>query len=248
MRVILNADDLGISDRVNDAIFDVLDRGRITSATLMANGPAFMQAASQVPRFKNCSFGVHLNLTSFESLTKDPGFGEYLDDDGCFSGNVRQYRMNAAFRNAVLREWRTQVQRVLNHGVPVSHFDSHHHVHTIPRLFGALKQLQREFGIRRVRATRNLYASNNVKLKARLCAKAAWNWALRTFWTTRTTEGFTDLTDFVILLDRKPPQCRTVELMLHPGHSNCTNETALLDQPWRDHAPYPIELISYHDL
>src|SRR5215471_2247740 len=62
VRIIVNADDLGISEAVNEATFRAMERGVITSATMLANGPEVVAAAKLAPRFPKCSFGVHLNL------------------------------------------------------------------------------------------------------------------------------------------------------------------------------------------
>ena len=43
--IIVNADDLGMSAAVNEATFDLMSRGRISSATLLANAPAAREAA-----------------------------------------------------------------------------------------------------------------------------------------------------------------------------------------------------------
>ena len=64
--VIVNADDLGINHVVNDAIFDLMARSRVTSATLIANGPAIDDAVRGAREFSFVSFGIHLNLAEFE--------------------------------------------------------------------------------------------------------------------------------------------------------------------------------------
>jgi predicted glycoside hydrolase/deacetylase ChbG (UPF0249 family) len=65
MLLIVNADDLGASEPINEEIFRLMESGLVTSATLMANAPAFHHAIKQIRHFPNCSFGVHLNLTAF---------------------------------------------------------------------------------------------------------------------------------------------------------------------------------------
>ena len=75
MRIIINADDLGISQEVNDAIFGLMAEGKVTSATILANGPAVEEAARRVAEFPECSFGVHLNLTEFKPWTMGPPSG-----------------------------------------------------------------------------------------------------------------------------------------------------------------------------
>ena len=80
--IIVNADDLGMSAAVNEATFDLMSRGRISSATLLANAPAAREAACRAAAFPDCSFGVHLNVTQFEPLTKGSGARLLVDERG----------------------------------------------------------------------------------------------------------------------------------------------------------------------
>ena len=65
MEVIVNADDLGMTPETNKAIFESMEQGSVTSATLLANGPFVEEACDQLSRFPHCSFGAHLNVTEF---------------------------------------------------------------------------------------------------------------------------------------------------------------------------------------
>jgi len=51
MLVIVNADDLGAAERSNDEIFALMESGDVTSATIMANAPAFDHALRQIRRW-----------------------------------------------------------------------------------------------------------------------------------------------------------------------------------------------------
>jgi chitin disaccharide deacetylase len=248
MRVIVNADDLGISPAVNDAVFDLMSRRKITSATLLANGAAAEAAARRVSQFPHCSFGVHLNLTEFRPLTDSPALAPLLGSEGTFEGKaIRAVKLSRRLRDAVFEEWSAQVARVRDWGVPISHFDSHHHVHTVAGLFGVLKRLQRRFGVRRVRLTMNLYPPVLPASRKLLISKALWNFALRRWHRTRTTDGFTSLGGFdawVAAWGR--PAGRSVELMVHPGGAAMFDiENRLLEEDWRGRLPFPTELVSY---
>jgi predicted glycoside hydrolase/deacetylase ChbG (UPF0249 family) len=73
MKIIINGDDLGYSEKENDAIFMCLDKHLITSSTVMSNAPGFEKAVPEIllrQANKSISFGVHLNLTEFSPLTK----------------------------------------------------------------------------------------------------------------------------------------------------------------------------------
>jgi hypothetical protein len=76
----------------------------------------------------------------------------------------------------------------------------------------------------------------------------AYNWALRNFYVTRTTEGFTELLSYRDELDRGVPHCRSVELMVHPGASYAAEEVAILQSDWLNSSGISASLISYHEL
>src|SRR6516164_9169595 len=79
MLLIINADDLGVSESVNNETFALMQSGLITSATLIANAPAFEDAVRNSKRFPHCSFGVHLNLSVFPPLSRS----KYLEAALC---------------------------------------------------------------------------------------------------------------------------------------------------------------------
>ena len=228
-----------------------MDRGKVTSSTLMANGPAFDEAIRLIPKYDNRSFGVHLNVTSHHPLTNDDCLGALLDSEGRFSGNIRRIRIGKEMRGAIYREWCAQIDRVRSSGVEVSHLDSHEHVHTIPRLFGTLKHVQKTFGIRKVRLTKNIYDSLQPVSRRLMFVKHIWNLALRLYYPTRTTDGFTNLITFVRSPGEKKRRFRTVELMVHPGGSanrDYKEEEKLLKNKWQRRLPFGVRLISYHDI
>jgi chitin disaccharide deacetylase len=245
MRLIINADDLGMSLQVNDSIFGLMARRLITSATILANGPFFEDAARRIPQLPWCSFGVHLNLTQFAPLTDDLALLPLLDERGHFSrASFRRAHLSSTLRQAVLTEWSAQVNKILSSGIRISHLDSHHDVHTDPRLFLTLKRLQRRFGLRKVRSAANLHLeSQPFSLRNSL-----WNLALRVFYTTRTVDGFTEFATFLKIAPDYLLPYSTMELMAHPGHPNFIMETAALETAWSDTLPFPVQLINYHEL
>lgn len=245
--IIVNADDLGISREVNDAIFRLMHQGKVTSSTILANGLAVAEAGKLAARLPECSFGVHLNLTQFTPLSRsgvalvDPASGE-------FSRAIAQRRASRALAQAAYEEWTAQVERVAALGVRISHFDSHHHIHTVPALFPALKALQRRFGIRRVRISKNLYLPEDRPGAKLVWTKRIYNASLRHVYATATTEGFTEFLSYgQMLRNGGAPDCPSVELMAHPGAAKYAEETALLEGAWNADAPH-LRLINYHAL
>ncbi len=253
MKIIINADDLGLGREVNGRIFELMSRGCVTSATLLANGPAIEEAAAAAANFPCCSFGVHLNVTEFRPLTGGDELGPVLDQDGCFAGDrIRRVKITSALRQAIFKEWSAQIGRILSLGVKVSHVDSHHHVHTVPGLFGVLKRVQKAHGIDKVRITKNIYGAMGASARL-LGAKVLWNFALRHYGRTKTTSGFTSFAEFnwLVAAGRKIRH-KTVELMVHPGSAAFEEETRLLDGDWQDKIGADegekVQLISYSEL
>ncbi len=254
IRIIINADDFGRSEAVNDAIIMCLEEGLISSATIMANGEGWQAACRATAQFPTASFGVHLNLTDYRPVSDATGLDRYLGSDGEFDGRFRhQARMSDS--ESIAMEWSAQIQRVLDAGVKVSHLDSHHHAHTGLGAFWALKSVQRRFGIRRVRLTRNLIPDDD-EVRARslkLVAKTVWNSALRFVPPcTKTADYFGSVTDLHQVLQ----QCGSirsgsiVELMCHPGlgSPDYDREVELLRERALQALGLDFVTISYNDL
>ncbi len=252
MNIIVNADDLGASQDVNDAIFAMMKSGRVTSATIMANGLAVASALHDARHFPACSFGIHLNLTQFAPLSDGVRLAPILRDGEMARGAIQKAPRRPALVMGAHQEWSAQVARVLASGVPVSHFDSHHHVHTLPFLLPALKALMARFGIWRVRLSKNLYSRELPATRAKLAQKAALNAALRYLLPrARTTSAFTEFQSFYDLVrgGAKLEQS-SIELMAHPGAGSdlYRRETELIAAHAVDELQPGAQLVSYHSI
>ena len=251
MLLIVNADDLGATDAINEHVFALMREGLVTSASLMANAPAFEAAARESGSLPGASFGVHLNATVFQPLRPSPALAPILDEDGSLSRRLFHARLTPAVRTALLREWSAQVERVLQAGVKVSHLDSHHHVHTLPALLPVLKAVQRRFGIRRARSTISLLRPGEKMTPLRRLRKRVFCFVLDRAYTTRAPSG---LGDFRVFLEHLQAgslnRQRCLELMVHPGTQNpeYEREIELLRSSWRSRLPPWVRLGSYLDL
>jgi len=82
---VVNADEFGASRSRNEAILRAFEKGLISSATIVANIPAFEEAC-QLVRQHNLErrIGLHLNLTEGEPLTDDiADCPRFCDAGGC---------------------------------------------------------------------------------------------------------------------------------------------------------------------
>lgn len=252
MLIVINADDLGAGPSINDEIFELMSLGLVTSATLMANAPAFQDAVERMKDFPNCSFGVHLNLTDFAPLSSGKDLQQILDGDGRMSTALFKTPIDSNLRKAALQELTLQGRRAIEAGVPVSHFDSHQHIHTIPQLFPVFKRLQRDFGITKFRSSINLLPPGDKMSAGRGLKKWAFTNAFKHLPpATRSPEGFGDFRDFhARLRSGNCPTYPQLELMVHPGTTGLRyrEEISLLRSDWRNHLPDGVRLGSYHDV
>lgn len=252
MKIIINSDDLGISAEVNECIFGLMEERRVTSATLMMNAPAVEDAVRRMREFRNCSFGVHLNLTQFAPLSGHPGLSPLLDAKGEFLGiaeaGISKAALTKEMRQAIYAEWCAQIESAIAMGVPVSHIDSHHHVHTRAGMLAIIKRIRQRFGIRKVRLRRNLSGTTAPMRLARRTVNNAWNFALRHFVNATTTDGFLAFAPFHERLQAGMRFEGTVEVMCHPGADRFAAETELLRGEWKQRFGRVVELISYDDL
>jgi predicted glycoside hydrolase/deacetylase ChbG (UPF0249 family) len=244
--VIINADDLGTSLEVNRQIFDLLGQGRLTSATILANGPAIEDALRTVGQFSKPSFGVHLNCTQFKPLTGSPALSAISDPNGSMVNVIRKIRITPSLIQAVYEEWTAQIQRIIATGIRITHIDSHHHTHTIPHFLPVLRRLRTRFSIRSARISMNVFDPDEYKPYSLVVKKSLYNVALRYFCGFRTPDACTNFETFL----HTDPSCfrgmKTIELMAHPGHPSFDTETGLLRGPWIKDFPY--RLVNYRDL
>ena len=249
---IINADDLGISLEVNEAIFALMDEGLVTSATVIANAPHVEEACEHIGRHSQCSFGVHLNLTEFRPITGPRKLESLLDDRGAFvKERIRQVSLGSRVADGIYEELCAQIERLQSLGVEIGHIDSHHHVHTIPAVFRILKKVRKRFQIGKVRLTRNIYGLHEDTPRFLRGKKSIYNFLLRHYLPATTTQGFTDFKTFHECATANRIKHRTIELMVHPGYSNdeyYKNEIQLLRGPWRQMLDYSVRLVSYADL
>ena len=155
MRIIINADDLGADFSINEAIRKFAENNYISSATILANGDGFNGVKDVINSCPQISYGVHLNLTEFKSLTNS----NILQEVGIIDANndfQRKFRLTKIkykpfVKEAIYFEWKAQIVKLKDYGIQPSHIDGHHHIHAYSEFYSILVKLQKEFNIKKVR-------------------------------------------------------------------------------------------------
>ena len=235
-----------MSHEVNEAIFSLMERGRLTSASLLANAPATDEAIQRLSQFPYCSFGAHLNLTEYEPLSDSPGLKELLDPYGKFQPLPADFRFSLGNLRAIHTELKTQIEKMLSRGVALTHIDSHMNIHLRAPLFPVIKRLQHEYRIRIIRIKENLEPSR-LRLKTKV-KRFVYNWAMRQFSGSATVDAASELSTFIEVASRQNPTYRVVEASVHPGNPYYPHDKDLVLSPWEKQLGFPVRLASFHQL
>jgi predicted glycoside hydrolase/deacetylase ChbG (UPF0249 family) len=153
IRLVVNADDFGVSERVNSGIAQAHSEGIVTATSLMAVGRAFEHAVRLSQTVPALDVGVHLTVVAGRPLLPDDtslagADGRFPPGAGAFA---RRWLTGRVRTSDVEAEWSAQIERVLETGIRVSHLDSHQHVHLLPGLFDLTRNLAARCGIPFVR-------------------------------------------------------------------------------------------------
>ncbi len=155
--LIVNADDFGLSERVNQGIIEAHQQGLVTSTSLMANGDAFDQAVALTRTAPTLGVGIHLNLTDGRPLSPAAQIPSLVTKDLMFEAGpirlVQKLLAGTARLSHIERELRAQIERTLAAGIVPTHLDGHQHVHAWPSVSAMVIRLAVEYGIRGIRCS-----------------------------------------------------------------------------------------------
>lgn len=159
-RLIINADDLGLTAGVNRGIAEAHDRGVVSSTTLMANGQAFEDAIALAQSRPRIGVGCHIVLVDGAPLMNKSDVRSLLDSrngagDPRFREGIAGFgarallgRLNA---DEIEAEANAQIRKLQAAGIAVTHIDSHKHTHLFPHVLRPLLRAAASCGVRAIR-------------------------------------------------------------------------------------------------
>jgi len=154
-RLIVNADDFGLHQSVNQGIRNSHLQGIVTSASLMAGGAAFAEAVGIAQECSRLGVGVHLALVGGRPVLPAGEVPSLVDDQGCFFASyslfLTRYLSGRISLAEIERELAAQIAKVRLAGISPSHLDSHQHLHVMPGISQLVLSLARRFSIRAIR-------------------------------------------------------------------------------------------------
>lgn len=156
VNLIFNADDFGISQGVNEAIYRAHTQGVLNSTSIMITlkyVPHALELAKQMP---NLNIGLHANLTNENSVLPKEEIPLLVGENGKFKHGFVNLAILSVLhpkelKNQAQKEIKAQIEKAISCGIKLTHLDSHRHIHMIPAIFKACMELVEEYNIPRLR-------------------------------------------------------------------------------------------------
>ncbi len=235
-RLILNADDFGLTPGINRAVAELHLAGALTSASLMAGGPAFDDAVRIALALPRLGVGCHVVLTDGVPVSSPETIPTLLGADGKsfrpkLTHFLRDLLLGRIRREEIERETLAQVRKIQRAGIRVTHLDTHKHTHVFPPVARALLRVMQTTS---VAALRNPFEPAHSRMQARLKRRlqifllsqfrAGFQRVIPPGLTTDGTFGISatgslNAVELRALLQQIPTH-GTFELVCHPGYND----------------------------
>lgn len=156
IRLVVNADDFGISPAVSRGILRAHQHGVVTSTSLLGNCDDLPAAQALLAQAPGLGVGVHLTLIGGRPVADPASVRSLLVADGRFHAGIQDFfaswvrgRIDVA---EIEREFDAQVRRAIEHGLRLDHLDTHRHLGFLPAVGRAMEAVARRHGIAGIRS------------------------------------------------------------------------------------------------
>jgi len=156
VRLIVNADDFGLTPGVNRAVIELHGAGALTSTSLMARAQASEQAIELAKANPTLGVGCHVVLVDGEPVLSSREIPTLVEGhSGCFPASITTFVARLLARRIrpaeIEAEVCAQIGFLQSRGVRLTHVDTHKHTHMFPPVLRAVLRAARRFGIGAVR-------------------------------------------------------------------------------------------------
>lgn len=155
-RLIVNADDFGMTRGVTDGILKAHQHGIVTSTSLMVNMPGSEYAIERMREFPSLGVGIHFNLCEGAPILPPAQVPSLVRQDGSFHQLIEMVHRMWCWQvsaHEIEAEFRAQIRWMKERGAPPTHADSHQHMYTYPPAAFAFRRALQAEGIQKIRGT-----------------------------------------------------------------------------------------------
>lgn len=164
-KLIITADDYGMSIAVNRAIDAGIEAGLITSTNVMPNMP-FFEEAIKLKSYSNISVGIHFTLSCGLPVSKPEKIPTLVSPSGAFYpyGEFRErYRKRLISDSDIKTELTAQYNKYVSLlGVP-DYWNTHQNVHVDFRIYKLFVLFACEKNIKKMRSHQRIYVPGSKK-------------------------------------------------------------------------------------
>lgn len=149
--LIIHAQDMGMAHSIDKATFEALEKGWVTSGSILVPCPWFPEVARWAKSHPSADLGIRLDMNaSYPTYrwgpvsVQKPGSG-LLDADGYLPA-AQPYVARHTSQEDVETEARAQIEKAKKSGIPISHLDNYAKVLILtPALFQVYWKLGQEY-------------------------------------------------------------------------------------------------------
>lgn len=233
-RLIIHADDFGLTETINEGIIHAYTKGIVTSTSIAANGSAFKHAVELHRLNPKLDVGIHLTLIEEWPLLETNQISSLVNQNGQFHQHaitfVKKYLTKKICPKEIEHELEAQIKKVIDYGIRISHVDSHQHLHVLPGIVSIILNLMEKYNIPAIRLpcekiNLRIMMSSGVSFTRvihlvilnLLCSKVKNRPALHTdYFAGFLYSGCLHKKNFERLINHLPRH-GTCEIMCHPG-------------------------------
>ena len=154
-RVIISADDFGLSEEVNEAVERAHVAGLLSTASLMVAGPAAADAVARARRLPGLHVGLHLVVIEGPAVLGPAEIPLLVDEQGRFPSDPLRLGLRYFFRpdvrSQLAREIAAQYRAFAASGLVLDHANAHKHMHLHPAVGSLLIHAGKPHGLAAIR-------------------------------------------------------------------------------------------------
>ncbi len=157
-RLVVTADDFGLSREVNEAVEQTHRDGILTAASLMVSAPGAADAVARARCLPSLKVGLHLVLVEAWPTLPAAELPDLTDGQGLMRRDMERlgfdFALKPAARRQLAAEIRAQFEAFAKTGLPLDHVNAHKHFHIHPLIAGMVLRIGRDYGMRAIRVPR----------------------------------------------------------------------------------------------